>query len=140
VVFELEIKGIDSGDVPHEFQQGSPEWPDPFPDWSPADLEDFGLQLTITIGQLGVNSADNFQYYVCTRKFHAGMNRDEKRRLRLSKHEFVERYDWPTLRKIIRDRLKSCEGQDWNESLGMLRKKFHWEYENYNDSAPHELH
>jgi hypothetical protein len=135
--FEIEIKSIDSADVPREIQD---EHLDPFPGWLPVDPDCFGMQLTLLIGEKGANRGDNFQLYVCTRKFRDTSNDDMKRSIRLTKYEFIDRYSWPALKKLLNDRVKSCEGSSWEESLAMLRRKFHWEFENFNKPSPREIH
>jgi Immunity protein 8 len=134
---KLELKSIDSADVPLEIQVDEKN---PFPGWSPPDPEFFGMQLTLLIGPSGTNKADNFQYYVCTRKFRDSSNEEIKRSIRFSRYEFMDRYDWPTLKKLLNDRVKSCEAATWEESLANLRKKFNWEFENFNMPSPRELH
>jgi hypothetical protein len=137
MAFELEINSIDSADVPLEVQE---DWPDPFPSWLPAELDNFGLQLTISIGPKDENSENCFQYYICTRKFKNEMTYDERRNLRSSKFRIVEFYDWDILKRIISDAVKSCEGVNWEASLEMLRKKFKWEFENFKMPSPRSLH
>ena len=132
----LEIKSIDSADVPLEIQT---DGLNPFPGWSPSDPEDFGMQLTVLIGVMGFNAGDNFQIYVCTRKHHKSLRPDAKQRLRLAKYVYIERYSWPALKTLLEDRVRGCQGADWPESLLKLRSQFDWEYENINQTSPRDV-
>jgi len=108
--------------------------------WRPAAPEDVYLMFELEIGEAGVSGAHVFQLLIATpeglgahhrgRALQAFESMSERGGgLRIDAMLVLDRYDWPSLRESLRERVAGCQRATWAESLECLRTKFFWEYE-----------
>ncbi|PRA75775.1 hypothetical protein CQ054_22660 [Ochrobactrum sp. MYb29] len=121
MVLEAELKSISSSDI-NENQY----WPE--------DEELFGFTLDATIGPVGEDSGNIFQFFVCTPKWIASrmINRDFGDVGVFGREMIiVTEYNIPAIRKMISDLCKRTSGRNWSEVATKLSRYAAWEYADY---------
>lgn len=110
------------------------------PAWRPDASEDVYMTVELEIGEAGASGAYVFQLMVATpeglRAHHEGGALQaytsmcgRGKTFDIDAMLVIDPYDWPSLHRMLLQRVASCERSTWVESLDRLRTKFFWEYE-----------
>jgi Immunity protein 8 len=116
--FALEIRDIHSSDLDIEKIKIDKHAPDEA--WFP---------LSFTIGIDGDSRGDNFEVFILN--INAARNSNIWRKVKDSKYLILEAIDYQSIIVSLERNLMECTAEDWLDSINMLRKRFHWEYEDY---------
>jgi hypothetical protein len=92
--------------------------------WRPARAEEVYLPLHVYIGPEGSSASDLFQIVIATPQAIQG--RPDRRNCKLL---VVQQYDWVEVKGTIEQWVAECEALTWEDVVGSLRKRLHWEYE-----------
>jgi hypothetical protein len=96
--------------------------------WSPAG--DFAVFIQIMVGPLGEPGEESFDVMVCSpgalaKELAPGMVKSGRHYL------FMERYEYPALRKWIEEKVAEVEGDSWADIACKLSRIGRWEFEDY---------
>lgn len=112
------LKDLDSADITDFFA------------YQPEDPEDFGFQLTLTIGADELEGADNFDLMVATPKRIQKMHPNQSAIL-LRHYLVVFRYDFNEILDVLNNYIRSIEEDNWEKVAGKVGRIAHWEFEDY---------
>lgn len=101
-----------------------------FEDYKPSDSAKFELFVTCTIGPVGVDGGDIFQFHVATPPFvgHSTIPDDH---LWLDRSLLVKVYDPDIIRLAIETFIESCAGSTWESIASQISSIGDWEFEEY---------
>jgi 23S rRNA maturation-related 3'-5' exoribonuclease YhaM len=105
-------------------------------DYHPEDPEDFGFQLTLTIGIEGQKGADNFQLMVATPK-HIQKIHPNQSAILLRHYLVVFRYDFNEILDVINKYIRSIEEDTWERVAEKIGRVAQWEFEDYKPYQPY---
>lgn len=98
--------------------------------YSPEDPECFDVWITASIGPVGEEGAELFQFRVTTPAYLARtVVGDEAQWMRHTL--LVVRYDPQIVREALERYLDPLEGDDWNEVAQKVARIAFWEFEDY---------
>ncbi|MEW6581552.1 MAG: immunity 8 family protein [Actinomycetota bacterium] len=96
--------------------------------WQPDDPECWAFGISLEIGIEGQPGIDVFYGTVCSPVWlrrHVEMCGPRTGRGLI----VLARYDWPTLERFLREKVRECSGGSWEEIAGRLQRWLTWEYE-----------
>lgn len=102
-------------------------------EWVPEYPElEVGYYLSLDIRPPNGEVPQNFAVTVLNKRAWQRTKKFVDRIYKINPHAkflVVEPYSWHNLIGKINGILKACEGKNWEESLKILRKSFHWDFE-----------
>ena len=99
------------------------EWSDFVRYHSPNPYDDYGW-FHVTVGATGIKGGNDFLVCVATPRAVG-----RARRTGSVPGIIVDRFDAPTVRKAIYDRVTAIKGHTWEQIVDQLREIMEWEYE-----------
>jgi hypothetical protein len=103
---------------------------DPLNEYQPTG--DFGILVQAIIGPQSEEGEESFDFMVCTTGWFATDRLTSPGAMASGRHVlFVNKYDYPSLEKYVREYCVSCEGRTWHEVAEKLARLGHWEFEDY---------
>jgi hypothetical protein len=102
--------------------------------WAPPDPDDFGLLVTVGIGQRGGEGADNFDVLVCSPRWLAGTTTGEggyQGGIWLRHYLVMPRWDHAVFRGIVEKLCNSVGGGTWEQVAEKLARYMQWEFEDF---------
>ena len=116
---QAELKSWDTGSADYD-----PE------SYKPADPESFEIWITASIGAVGGEGADLFQFRVTTPRYLASTQ--TKGAAEWALHTLlVDRYDPVTVKAALLKFLARCNGDNWEAIAVKIGQIAHWEFESY---------
>lgn len=117
-MLRAELKTFDSADVP-DLERFHPDYPD-----------NFGFELTLTIGVAGTEGGNLFFSHVCTPKWMIENHQPEEIIIG-GNYIIVFQYDYRALINRLKFYIGMCTGETWEDLVFQLTKLGTWEYEGY---------
>jgi hypothetical protein len=105
-----------------------------FPNWTPPDPTNFGIQLEVEIGPIGLTGGDIFTFSVCSALWLH--DRLAERTTIWGLHLLVvHQYDATQIQDAISSLCRRIEGEDWPHLADRLARYGAWEFEDYTPQA-----
>jgi len=98
--------------------------------YRPENPENFGFLLQVMVGPEGKDGEESFDIEVCTPKWLEETYEVED--VVIGRHHIIIReYNFERLVRSIKDFLKQCSGESWNEVTEKVSRLGRWEFEDY---------
>lgn len=100
--------------------------------WTPPDLQDFGILLQVLIGPKGQQGEEAFDFVVCSPAWLL-KDRGAKSVIFGSHHILLFEYNFDRLQEALTKLVTGVSGSSWNELAQKLSRYGRWEFEDYTD-------
>jgi hypothetical protein len=121
---QAELKALDAADAPGSDVRA----------FHPEDPACFALAVTASIGPVGEDGAELFQFTVCSASWLA--RQALPKGFAFQRHTLLlDRWDPDLAERAITDLCRHTHGDTWQEIAEKLSRYGHWEFEDYRPTA-----
>lgn len=100
--------------------------------YQPEDPEKFGFLLQAMVGPEGKEGEESFDIEVCTPRWLEETHGISD--VIIGRHHLIVReYNYPRIVATIKDFLRCCSGERWNEVAEKVSRLGKWEFEDYTE-------